>query len=158
MTRKARTDSLAGDRRAMEAAKAGPIEPPDHVRLRDGDRPYWDAIVMARARERWDELDLTNAANLARTMADIEKLQKDLDLEGHVLKNDRGTPVANPIHAVIETLTRRSVALQRTLHVHAEAKQGKAKLQGGALQKQRDAQQTLAGADDDLIARGPVAH
>jgi hypothetical protein len=108
--------------------------------------------VCARARDRWDSLDLTEAANLARTLADIESQQVKLDAEGHVLTNERGTQVANPRHAIIETLTRRAVALSRALHVHAEAKQGKAKLQGGALEKQRQAGQVLDDSDDGLIA------
>jgi hypothetical protein len=86
-------------------------------------------------------------------LADVEKLQERLDTEGHTLVNERGTVVANPVHAIIETLTRRVVALQRALHVHAEAKQGPSKLQGKALAKQREAGATLADADDELIAR-----
>lgn len=156
MTRKARTDSTEGAKRAMAAALAGPVQPPPHIRLRAEDWPHWEAIVSARAREKWDVLDLTHAANLARTLADIEKLQFTLDVDGHTSTNAKGTIVANPVHAIIETLTRRSVALSRALHVHAEAKQGKAKLQGRALEKQRDAGRALEESDDDLVPRAPT--
>ena len=49
----------------VDAAKP-PIDPPAHVRLRDGDRPFWDGIVRARARDEWCESDLVVAAQLAR--------------------------------------------------------------------------------------------
>lgn len=144
--RKQRTDTVAGAVIAMQDALAGPIEPPPHVRLRDGDRPYWEAIVTARARNKWDQLDLIVAGNLARAMRDVEREQVRLDEEGAVIENLKGTPVANPRHAVIETLTRRVVALSRALHVHAEAKQGPSKLQV----------KSKAAEDDALLAAGEV--
>ena len=151
--RKTRTDTAAGAVIAMQDAMAGPLEPPAYVKLRDGDRPFFDAITGARARNKWDAHDLAIAANLARSMADLEKLQEQLDREGHTVENARGTPVANPAHTVLETLTRRVVALSRTLHVHAEAKQGPAKLQGKAKAAQDEAAEIAGRLDDedDLI-------
>jgi hypothetical protein len=142
----------------MAAALAGDVEPPEFMRLREEDRPYWRAIVRARARDKWDELDLIHAVNLARTLADIDKLQFALDMDGHTTTNLKGTEVANPTHTIIETLTRRSVALSRALHVHAEAKQGKAKLQGKALESQRNAEHAVGGSDGDLIPQPAARH
>ena len=151
-TRRPRSDSKTGAKIAVAAALAGSIEPPGHVRLREGDRPFWDAIVCARARDRWDDHDLALAGNLARSMADLEKLQAALDLEGHTMLNAKGTPVANPTHTVLETLTRRVVALSRALHVHAEAKDGESREQGKTLGKQREAGKSLdrAGVKDPV--------
>lgn len=137
--RKQRVDTVQGALNSMENALAGPIEPPAHVRLRDGDRPFWDSIVTARARDRWDNADLEIAANLARCKADIERLQSEIDREGDVLENARGTMVMNPKHTLLETLSRRAVALSRMLHVHAEAKQGPSAKQGKALAAERAA-------------------
>lgn len=153
--RKQRIDTAAGAIKTMEAATAGPIEPPAHVRLRDGDRPFWDSIVSARPRDRWDMADLEIAANLARCKADIERLQSEIDREGDVVENARGTPIMNPKHSLLETLSRRAVALSRMLHVHAEAKQGPSKLQGKALAAEREAREQVEAADDDLIAMPP---
>ncbi len=155
MARRARSDSLAGARRAMAGASAPPLEPPPHVLLRDKDRPYWLTIIEARARERWDPLDLTLAANLARLLSDLEDYQRELDALGpdRFVENDKsGSIKPHPLFALIDAGSRRAVAMSRALHVHAEAKQGKAKLQGKAVEKQREARQTLDGADG-LIKR-----
>jgi phage terminase small subunit len=149
--RRQRCDSIEGQKQAMQNALAGPIEPPKHVRLRDSDRPFWDAIIGARARDKWDAADLAHAANLARCQADIEDMQTRLEAEGHVIENARGTMVANPRHSILETLSRRAVYLSKLLHVHPEAKQGEAKDQGKALNAQRKAGQVSQDADDDLM-------
>lgn len=118
-----KADTVSGAVDAFQAA-ASEIQPPEHTRLRDGDWPFWKAIVRARARDSWTDIDLVHAANLARTQADIEKVQEELDREGFTLVNDRGTVVANPKHSILETLSRRAVALSRSLQVHAHATQG----------------------------------
>jgi hypothetical protein len=159
MTKRTRSDSVTGHTQAMSDAAAGPLEPPAHVRLRESDLPFWYGITGARARNKWDSHDLAIAATLARTMADIETLSARLEAEGHVIENQKGTPIANPVHTVLETMTRRVVALSRTLHVHAEAKQGEARDQGKRLHAERDAADALEQADDDLIARpGATPH
>lgn len=144
MTRK-RSDSLNGELDAMQNALAGGIEPPSHVRLRDRDRPFWDAIIASRPRDKWDDCDLENAANLARTKADIERIQEDIEAEGDTLVNERGTVVLNPKHSLLETLTRRCIAMSKQLHVHPEAKEGRSRDQGNKLQKQREAEATAKG-------------
>ena len=70
--RRQRSDSAAAAIAATQAAAMGPLKPPKHVALRAGDRPFWDAIMLARARDTWTGPDLTMAGNLARTQADIE--------------------------------------------------------------------------------------
>lgn len=132
----------------MRAVAAGPIEPPAYVHLRDGDRPFWEAIVTARARDTWNGSDLANAANLARCKADIERLQGEIDSEGDVIENQRGTPIVNPKHTLLETLTRRAMALSRMLHVHAEATVGESKDAGKALKAERDAKKAVEAASD----------
>ncbi len=73
--------------------------------------------MQARAATTWNNADLALAANLARTQADISRLSLELENEGDILENARGTPVVNPKHNLLETLTRRAVALSRALHV-----------------------------------------
>ena len=115
-----RSDSAAAAVRAAQAAALGPMDPPAHVALREGDRPFWDAIVTSRARDTWTLIDLCTAGNLARAQADIEFLQKVLDENGYVLDGK-----VSPIAVLVETLTRRTVALSRALHVHAQATVGR---------------------------------
>ena len=137
-----RSDSASAAVRAAQAAALGPLNPPEHVVLREGDRPFWDAIVTARARDTWTAIDLTTAANLARTQADIESLQSELDAAGYVVEGK-----AHPAAALVETLTRRSVALSRALHVHAQATVGRSADGIKALANEKAA----ATEHDDLI-------
>jgi hypothetical protein len=135
------------------AVAALKIEPPAAVRLRDGDRPYWDTIVRARGANEWSEPDLLHAANLARCLHDVERISGEVAAEGDVIENGRGTPVLNPKHSLLEVLSRRSVALTRLLQMHAQARLGRpedvAKGRAAALQ----AREVVDGMDDDLLAR-----
>lgn len=138
-----RSDSAAAAIAAAKAAAMGPLEPPAYVTLRPIDKPFWNAIMQARARDTWTEIDLTTAATLARTQADIEQLHGDLAAAGYML-GDKPHPLA----AIVETLTRRAVALKRVLHVHAEATVGKSEDAAKVLELERQAREQ---DDDDLI-------
>ncbi|RXT63054.1 TerS protein [Pseudomonas syringae] len=149
-----RSDSATSAVAAMQAAAAGAIKPPSFVNIRKADKPFWDSIVRARARNSWTDSDLVMAGNLARCLSDIERLQKEIDIEGDVIANERKTQVINPKHSLLETLSRRAVALSRTLQVHAQATQGDSRDQGKKATKQRAAEKVLAEQDDDdLIPR-----
>ena len=116
-----RSDSISAAVRASQASALGPLAPPAHIALREGDLPFWNAIMTARTRDTWTDVDLTAAATLARTQADIEKLQASLDKTGYILDSGK----VNPVAALVEQLTRRAVALSRALHVHAQATVGR---------------------------------
>lgn len=138
-----RSDSASAAVRAAQSAALGPLDPPAHVALRDGDRPFWNAIVTSRARDTWTLIDLCTAGNLARTQADVERLQSTLDTAGYVLADGK----TNPVAALVETLTRRTVALSRALHVHAQATVGRSADASKALALEKAA----SAEDDDLI-------
>lgn len=137
-----RSDSISAAIRAVQAVALGPLPPPDHVCLRDGDLPYWQNIMLARARDTWTQIDLTTAANLARTQADIERLQKDLDAQGY-MQGDK----VNPLAKLVDTLSRRALSLARALHVHAEATVGESRDMAKSLANERKA----AAPGSDLI-------
>lgn len=141
--RRNRSDSASAAVRAAQAVALGPLNPPAHVALREGDRPFWDAIVTSRARDTWTLIDLCTAGNLARTQADIERLQADLDAAGYIM----GDGKLNPVAALVETLSKRVVSLSRALHVHAAATVGRSADASKALANERNASQD----DDDLI-------
>lgn len=142
-----RSDSLTASLLAAQAVALGPLPPPDHVCLRDGDLPYWNAIMTARPRDSWTVIDLCTAGNLARTQADIERLQKDLDAQGYI-QGDK----PNPLAKLVDALSRRALALSRAIHTHAEATVGKSEDATKALANERKA---AAQDDDDLIGRPP---
>ena len=141
-----RSDSASAAIRAAQAVALGPLPPPKHVALRLGDKPFWDGIMKSRARDTWTEIDLCTAANLARTQADIERLQKELDEVGYLLENGK----VNPLAALVETLSKRVVSLARALLVHSIATVGESKDVGNALRNERNA---AAQDEDDLIPR-----
>lgn len=150
MTRK-RADSAHEQSKIMADALKGK-KPPAHLKLREGDEPFWNAIINARAE--WTDVDLAHAANLARCQADIETVQKMLDQEGMVVKNERGTMVANARFAILETLSRRSVAISSKIQVHAAATIGESKLSNGKNKAKRKSLEAMEEVeDDDLIAR-----
>jgi hypothetical protein len=77
-------------------------------------------------------------------------MQMEIAEQGNIIENDRGTPIINPRHTLLEVLTRRSVALSRMLHVHAEATQGESRQQAKRAKPEQDAQ---AAARSALIPR-----
>ena len=148
--RRKRSDSAAAAVAASQAAALGPLPPPEHITLRACDRPFWDAIVQARARDTWTEPDLILAATMARAQADIERLQADITRCGEFTTNGAGSQVVSPQVKLLELLTRRVMALARMLHVHAEATIGKSEDGAKALATERAAR---LQDDDDLIPR-----
>ena len=154
MTKKTRCDSLKGARQIMQDAIDGPHMPPEHVSISDEAMPFWFSIMKARAKSKWNDSDLETAANLARCKADIEKIQSEIYKEGNTVINARGTPIVNPKHNLLETLSRRAVALSRMLHVHAEATQGKAKDQGVGNEAANSAIEAKKKAEEDELIPG----
>lgn len=141
--RRPRSDSAKAAVQAAQNVALGPLEPPAYVSLREQDKPFWTAIMKARARHTWDDADLVTAATLARAQADIQMLQARIDVEGYVVEGK-----INPAAQLLETLVKRVTSLSRLLHTHAEAKLGRARDNGKTLALE---QEPLP--DDDLIPR-----
>lgn len=150
MARRQRTDTVTGAVTAMAGA-VSEIAVPEHVSVPEDAMKFWRSITKARAADRWNDTDLEVAAELARTKANIERLNGDLVKEGDIIVNERGTPIVNPKHNLLETLTRRMVALSRMLQVHAEATQGKSRDQVKSNKAQGEAEKAAKGADNELI-------
>ena len=148
--RRKRSDSVAAAVAAHQAVALGPLPPPAHVTLREGDLAFWDGIMLARARDTWTEVDLTTAATMARAMADIERLQSEIQIEGEICTAAHGTPMLNPKVKLLDTLTRRVMALARILHVHAAATVGEPRDAADALANERGVR---LQDEDDLIPK-----
>lgn len=140
--KRARTDTAKAAIRATQNAAKPPIEPPACINLRPADRPFWDRIVSSKARDNWTEIDLVTASHLARAQADIEMLQQQIDSDGYVIDGK-----VNPAAQMLETLSKRAIALTRVLQVHALATVGRSADTVGAAKLEREAAQF----DDDLI-------
>jgi hypothetical protein len=138
---------------AHRAVAAGDIEPPDHVFLRDRDRPHWLNVVRARARNEWTATDLVIAANLARAFADVERLSQELEDEDDIVYSTRGTPVPNPKYAILQQLAQRISSLTRILQMQpATTGTARDKVKGRKVEDDaRRAKQEVAEEQDDLI-------
>lgn len=119
--KRVRATSAEAAVKAMVDAAKGPPDVPAHVRLREGDEPFWRGVIGARARDEWTDADLVVAAQLARCQHDIETESLALEGESSVLTNARGTQVMNPRLAVLEQLARREMALMRSLRMAGRA-------------------------------------
>jgi hypothetical protein len=132
----------------MVNAALRPLPLPEHVVLREGDQPFWDGVLRARARDEWNENDLVVAAQLARCQADIEHEQGLLNAEGSVVENARGTQIMNPRVTVMEQLSRREMALMRTLRMGGRIS-GDTRDQLGKRALERKAHQIRNELEDD---------
>lgn len=138
--------------KAAQAAAEGDIAPPDHIYLRDRDRPHWRNVTRARARNEWTASDLVIAANLARAFADVERISRELETENDIVYSTRGTPVPNPKYAILQQLTQRITSLTRVLQMQP-ATTGAARDKMPARAAEAKARQAIDSLrdEDDLI-------
>jgi hypothetical protein len=149
--RKARIDSASEAVRVMSAA-ASEIVPPSNVPLDSGDLPFFASVIAEFARSEWSAHQLELAAMLARTMADLEREQRELRGEGSVVKTDKGTPVVNPRKAVVQMHASSILSFRRSLSLHARAREG----EGRDVAKRRASAKGIEAdnpLDDELLAR-----
>lgn len=152
MSQKKRTDknsvtaALGGFKGAMDS-----VPLPQGVELRsDAEAVIWDQFTRARAREDWRDMDLLLLAKVVRMESDIRQHQETLDRSGVLIQNKRGTLVANPLLAVIDTLERRQMAVIRSMSLNQMASDPRTI--NGAARATVDARNTLQSFEDDLIA------
>lgn len=147
-----RIDSATAAVQVMAAA-AKDIFPPAHVPLDAADEPFWRSVIAEFARSEWTDHQLELAAMLARTMADLEREQRDLRTEGSVSVSERGTPVVNPRKAVVQMHAGTILALRRSLSLHARAQKGEARDAGKRREMAKAIEDDNAYQGDDLLAR-----
>ena len=148
--KRTRKDSTKTQTEAIQAAVADVLPVPAGVTLRQTDAPFWRAVTEARPRGTWTDIDLTHAATLARTLADMETLQAQIDGAGYTFGDS-----VNPAFKVLETLSRRAMSLSRMLHVHALATVGRSGDAAGLAEMERQAREAAA-QDDGLIPMWPM--
>ena len=95
-------------------------------------------------------MDLLLLAKVVKMEADIRKHQETLDRSGVLIQNKRGTLVANPLLAVIDTLERRQMAVIRSMSLNQQASDPRTI--NGSARNAVDARNTMQSFDDDLIA------
>ena len=147
--RRIRSDSVGA---VVAAAKTrAPLDVPPHLTLKAGARPYWSAIIGARLRDEWTEVDLVIACQLAECQAAIETEAATLDQEGAIVAGK-----ANPRATILDLLIKRQMALMRTLRMGGVAAGRREALEPARRLEQRMKAEMQALFDEDpheLIAR-----
>ena len=144
--RNRRSDSIAAALQSAQNVAQGARKPLSHTPIPKAALPFWRAIMRNKARDRWNDVDLAHAANLARCQCDIERLQSEIASEGDLIDGK-----VNPKHRLVETLHKRAAYLSRLIHVHTEATVGRAQDAGNALELERRTE--TAGNVHHLIPR-----
>lgn len=116
-----RSDNVEVQTKLMKEAIVG-IEPPPYIKLGYKERPFWDTIIAARAD--WTDIDMHNAAALARVQCMIEHESQALLAEGPMIKNKAGNLVTNPRIKGLGDLARLNMSYSVKMQVHAHATVG----------------------------------
>jgi hypothetical protein len=116
--RKKRSDSKEVQQEIMRDALLGK-EPPKHIKISKKQRPFWDAVIAARAD--WTDVDLIHAGALACILCDIEEQRKLIGKEGAVTTSKAGNVVVNPRLKALEGLSRLALNYSVKIQVHANA-------------------------------------
>ena len=153
MAKKAPSNSAASAIKAMVAAATPLPAVPACVKLKAIDLPFWEAIMRARTRDEWTDADLIAAAQLARCQREIERESEALEIEGSVIENQRGTQIMNPRHSVLEQLSRRQLALMRSLRISGSSTGERKEDLVKARRVQQNAERALGEiADEEFLA------
>lgn len=147
--RKPRIDSRAEAVRIMSKANQE-IVPPLNVPLDDRDMPFFSSVIAEFARADWSAHQLELAAMLARTMADLEREQRELRVEGSVAYSEKGTPVVNPRKILVQMHAGTILSFRKSLALNARAQ---TKDQERIATRHVVAKSIETTLDDDLIAR-----
>ena len=95
---------------------------PQGVELRsDEEHVIWDQFTRARAREDWRDMDLLLLAKVVRMEADIRSYQSQVEAQGTIVENQRGTQIPNPLLTIIDTVERRQLAVIRSMSLNQQA-------------------------------------
>ena len=152
-------NSPAGKSEVIQAALAKPgIKPPAHIALQDDELPFWESILEEFATLEWTSHNLEIAALFARTLAEIEREQRALRIEGTVIRSEKGHMVVNPRKTIIQMNASAIFAFRRTLALHARARAGEDNRAAGARlgmgkKMQDNAAAVFADDDEDLLAK-----
>ena len=141
------TAALGGFKGAMDS-----VPLPQGVELRsDEEVVIWDQFTRARAREDWRDMDLLLLAKVVRMEADIRSYQTQVEQQGSIVENQRGTPIPNPLLNIIDTVERRQLAVIRSMSLNQQASDPRT-LNGAAKNVSKARTAIDDASDDGLIA------
>ena len=75
------------------------------------ERVVWGEFTRARARGQWRAIDLWYVAKMVRLWVDTEGTEQAITQSGRIVRNDRGTPIVNPLIALHDSQLRLQLAI-----------------------------------------------
>lgn len=121
MARKKLVTSKAEQVRIMANADRE-FSPPEDFPLNATERRNFDAIIKEFAKTELDEHKLQLVAILARTIATVEKSQRQLAIEGETSMNTKGQKSINPLKKAIQMDVQQIINLRRTLMLNVQTR------------------------------------
>jgi hypothetical protein len=115
MSRRTKATSIDGAVQAMQAVIAEPLPPPWPLKARQ--RPIWDEILLRRARDEWQPIDLRFAWELSDVLLRLHDEDRRLRREGTILASASG-PRINPREMIVRALSKRALSLATHLRIH----------------------------------------
>lgn len=122
------------------------IESP--IKLNEEEQVIFDGIIAGLPQDTWETYRVRLAANLARMTYRAERLMVQLDEEGDVILNARGTPVCNPITSSMQQALTSVQTLTRTLGLSASQRGISEKEVGPARKAEKAAKEAIGKASD----------
>lgn len=155
--RRPRVDSAAGISAAIVAG-GKMIDVPAHKHLTAKQRVIFVELCDEFAKSELSAHKITLLVSLAKIIDALEDEQERLRVEGSVLINSHGNPIANPRAKHCSTLTGSMLALRRSLGIHARELAGGDSRRTGIRRSHNKANESLMDdmQDDDLIGRPNV--
>lgn len=150
--RRQRIDSATAAVRVM-AAEQLELQPPAHISVPAGARPFWNAVIRARTREEWLAAPslMNAAANLAWTQWQIDRVRRQIDGDEAM---DDGLTVAQ-LGSMLLKMQRLEMGYLRVLQQHGRAVEGEAR----DVAKRRTMTKAIAAdnpLEDELLARPSI--
>jgi hypothetical protein len=140
---------------AIENYKSATQKLKPKMDLSERELELFDHIVTSAETSVWNSNRLFIASNLAVMYRRLEEISEQLDEEGVVLRNERGTQITNPLFSALTQLTTASMQMNRSLGLSAP-QQGAS---GMAQEKRniadnsaREAIKKAKHEEDDLLA------
>lgn len=151
MPRKPRVDGTKFARETAANLSRPLPEPP--LALSERAAKYWPRVIGSKIVTAWTDTDLDTAWGLCEDLGKLEELRQTLQQEPAFVLDSRGGKRPHPAHKLIEETERRIQATKRHLQINSASTNGKSDHQRNKNATSRALGQTIANADDDLIAK-----
>jgi len=141
---KGRSTSIQADVNNVAAAlNAKIVPPPEAGKFCKEELAIFDLYIQGKADQDWFPHELLQVGQLAKLTHLFNESKDQLDREGSIVYNARGTPVQNPLYSVVDSLIRSQLALTRSLNLASSKVQKKEHILPRA-EKQQNTKTTLS--------------